>query len=97
MKYVIFQQIGGTMLIPVLIPECGTHSQVTLEGFEPVSAGTCVTESRIMVRAWGQAESLGLKSHPDDGSLLSSLLNNSGQYAFHQLEPREKCLKVGGV
>lgn len=65
MKYVIFKQ--KQLLMPVIIPEHVTHSQIKIVGAKPISAGFFENESGI-VNTFGKSESLNLKSKPEDGS-----------------------------
>lgn len=79
MKYVIFQMAGG-ILIPVLVPQHCTHSQVNLEGCTAISAGFFNTDT---LKASGESESLKLKSDPErDGKLIHATMLGLGMYAF---------------
>lgn len=86
MKYVVFKK--RTLLIPVIVPECETHSSVSVEGGEPVSAGffSIGTLGEINI---SDTESESLKLGPDkqrDARLLAALLLNMGIYSFLNID-----------
>lgn len=73
MKYVIFKR--KSLLLPVIIPEHCTHSEVKIEGFTPIYAGFCSVRSGIVeVDLEHGSESLGLKPGIRDAVLLTGLL-----------------------
>jgi len=78
MKYVIFKQ---KQLLPVIIPEHVTHSQIKIVGAKPISAGFFENESGI-VNTFGKSESLNLKSKPEDARIIESTLYNAPTSSF---------------
>lgn len=74
MKYVIFKMKAG-LLIPVIVPQHCTHSQVSVEGGEPISAGffRFIGNSKL-VEVYGESESLKLKPGERDEALLTGVL-----------------------
>ena len=85
MKYVIFKR--KSLLLPVIIPEHCTHSEVKIEGFTPINAGFCSVCSGIVeVDLKHGYESLGLKPGIRDAVLLTGLLCNMTGSFFLNLD-----------
>lgn len=86
MKYVIFKR--KTMFCPVIIPEHCTHSQISIEGFEPVSAGFFSISSCGIVEVDLEqgSDSLGLMPDVRDHILLMHLLCNSTPSVYMDLD-----------
>jgi hypothetical protein len=83
MKYVMFikrlPEEGMAIMMPVIIPDHVTHSQVKLEDAELISAGFFDVKQG---KAYGRSESLNLDSREEDSRLVSAALLNIGVYAF---------------
>ncbi len=72
MKYVMFKDQTGA-LWPVLFPEQVTHSDITVTGMQPVSAG--FVDSRDGT-CFGKSDSLKLAANPDDSVWVRFTLAN---------------------
>ena len=87
MKYIIFESKG--FLFPVIFPDIVNHCdvQIVVKGEKreipkPISAGF-FSIIKAGVKAFGESESLKLKSNPNrDANLIGSLITNHGSYAF---------------
>lgn len=80
MKYVIFKY--RQLLMPVIIPQHVTHSQVKIDDAFPVSAGFFKINRIGLCQVYGESESLKLKPAEGDEDLLNAVLNDSGTSAF---------------
>lgn len=83
MKYVIFKH--KQLLMPVIIPEHVTHSQIKIVGAKPISAGFFENE-RGIVNTFGKSESLNLKPKPEDARLIENTLYNAPTSSFFEFE-----------
>ncbi|MFC0186021.1 hypothetical protein SAMN04515674_12175 [Pseudarcicella hirudinis] len=63
MKYVIFKR--KELIVPVITSEMATHSDLKLEGFEPVSAGFIYMPKGLIIIDNRGSESLGLKPNKE--------------------------------
>ena len=88
MKYIIFRrklQGDAHEFIPILIPDCATHSRVSIgDEYKPDSAGFCFFNSnqKITVDFTRRSDSLNMGPKEQDEILLNSLITNSGHHAF---------------
>lgn len=80
MKYVIFKDKNGTIM-PVIIPDHVTHSQIQIKEAKAVSAGFFKFEKAEIV-TYGESLSLNLKPCESDSHYLLHVILNSGTYAF---------------
>lgn len=80
MKYVIFKY--KTIYIPVIVPEHCTHSQIKIEGAEPISAGYFKVDSGVLVETYSWSESLNLYPHKRDATLLSAVIMRLSSSCF---------------
>lgn len=80
MKYVIFRE--KNMLHPVVFADHTTHSQIKVEGVEPVSAGFVMQEKTGAIKCYGKSDSLNLTPGVNDEAIILSWLQNCGIYAF---------------
>lgn len=101
MKYVVFKY--ANLFMPVIIPEHVTHSQIKIEDAKPISAGFFHFKSGLLVVSGIGSESLKLKPHARDKSLLESVFAESGTNSFidwdsigkpKKREPKVKAEKV---
>ena len=79
MKYVVFQY--AELYMPVIIPDHVTHSQISIEGATPISAGF-FRENEGLTSTYGKSESLNLVPHERDCRLLDMTLSNYGTMHF---------------
>lgn len=79
MKYVIFRE--KNMLHPVVFADHTTHSQISIEGAVPVSAGF-VMQDKTGIKCYGKSDSLNLTPGVNDEAIILSWLQNCGIYAF---------------
>lgn len=79
MKYIIFKQ--NDLVMPVVFPDHITHSQIKIENAKPISAGFLNFESGLPI-AYGESESLNLRSSPMDSMVLTRLILNMGTAYF---------------
>jgi len=77
MKYVIFK--FASLYIPVIVPECCTHSQINIKGAKPVSAGFFkITNLGFVFVLETSSESLKIGPNPwRDKKLLELLLSGN--------------------
>lgn len=82
MKYIVFK--NKYSYLPVLFPDHITHSEVTIVGAVPVSAGFChfLNGGVIIVDHSRSSESLGLKPNNRDAPLLNRVLGEAGTNDF---------------
>lgn len=86
MKYVMFKSKAGERF-PVILPDCVTHSLVSIQGATAVSAGF-VDPARGLV--FGHSQSLELGSQPEDETwVLATLTNNTAVMAALNCEAIE--------
>lgn len=83
MKYIVFEQEGTGLKMPVVFPDHITHSTIKIEGARPVSAGFCLlgTEELVTIGT-GKSDSLNLAPMVGDRDLIIAVLCNAGVYAF---------------
>ena len=75
MKYVVFKR--GSLYLPVIVPEHVTHSEISIEGATPVSAGFCHTDRLVIPTVSEEgSESLNLNPASNDTLLLTAALCN---------------------
>lgn len=67
MKYVIKREQG--IEVPIVFSSLITHSSICNRG-SIVSAGFCVIDGYDRTQCYGESTSLGLKSRPEDTSIL---------------------------
>ena len=79
MKYVIFRE--KNMLHHVVFADHTTHSQIKVEGAEPVSAGF-VMQDKTGIKCYGKSDSLNLTPGVNDEAIILSWVQNCGIYAF---------------
>lgn len=80
MKYVIFRE--KNMLHPVVFADHTTHSQISIEGAVPVSAGFVMQDKAGNIKCYGKSDSLKLTPGVNDEAIILSWLQNCGIYAF---------------
>lgn len=80
MKYVIFEQ--KDLLMPVIVPDHITHSQVKIEGATPVSAGFLAIKNGKVTEVYGKSESMKLSPMTRDKDLLEKALKDMGTMYF---------------
>lgn len=80
MKNVIFRE--KNMLHPVVFADHTTHSQISIEGAEPVSAGFVMQDKAGNIKCYGKSDSLKLTPGVNDKAIIASWLQNRGIYAF---------------
>lgn len=80
MKYVIFKH--KDLLMPVIIPDHVTHSQVKLEESEIVSAGFFKVDRFGLITTYGNSESLKIGPREDDYKILEAVFSDSGTSSF---------------
>lgn len=93
MKYIIFKDEKTGLVQPVIFGEHTTHSQITIEGAKPISAGFFHLSSEGGLSITGDSESLGLKPDDKDGVYLSMMLCGAGTSFFidyEKIEAQEK-------
>lgn len=73
MKYVIFKH--RTLLMPIIIPDCVTHSQVKIGEAIPISAGFFTLNKFGLVEVQAnKSESLNLGPKEGDEKLINAVL-----------------------
>lgn len=82
MKYVIFKY--RQLIMPVIIPDHITHSQIVIKEAEPISAGF-FRQERGMVKVYGKSESLALEPGRDDARIIDNALSDAPTSAFLDL------------
>lgn len=83
MKYVVFEQEGTGLKMPVLFPDHVTHSMVNIEGMKIVSAGFCLISGDEIVTILSDiSDSLNIGPAKGDKELIVATLCNAGVYAF---------------
>jgi len=83
MKYVVFEQEGTGLKMPVLFPDHVTHSMVNIEGMKIVSAGFClISGDEIVTIPSDISDSLNIGPAKGDKELIVATLCNAGVYAF---------------
>lgn len=83
MKYVVFEQEGTGLKMPVLFPNHVTHSQVEISGMKVVSAGFCfIGGDEIVTISSDVSDSLNIGPAKGDKELIIATLCNAGVYAF---------------
>lgn len=83
MKYIVFEQESTGLKMPVVFPDHVTHSQISIEGTRPVSAGFCLVGTEELVTiGTGKSDSLNLAPLAGDRELIVAALCNAGMYAF---------------
>ena len=80
MKYVIFRE--KNMLHPVVFADHTTHSQISIEGAVPVSAGFVMQDKAGNIKCYGKSDSLKLTPGVNAEAIIASWLQNCGIYAF---------------
>lgn len=83
MKYIIFEDQKSGLLQPVIFGEHTTHSQVTIEGAKPVSAGF-VNFDKKGLSVFGESDSLNLGINERDRDLIGKVFFNYGTAYFIQ-------------
>jgi hypothetical protein len=78
MKYVIFEDKKSKLIHPILFPDSTTHSQIKVEGSEPISAGFWSYERHGRVKVFGKSESLKLEVRAEDALYIENVLMNLG-------------------
>jgi hypothetical protein len=81
MKYVIFKDKVSGLIQPVLFGEHTTHSQVTLDRAEPISAGFFSFENWVPA-IYGKSDSLKLESQESDLDYITKVFLNLGTLWF---------------
>lgn len=77
MKYVIFK--GNGLVHPVLFGDHTAHSQIKVEGAEPISAGFVRFDSCGIPHCYGRSDSLNLESRGEkDEDIIHRAHNLSG-------------------
>lgn len=82
MKYIIFKDKKSGLFQPVIFGEHTTHSQISIDGAEPISAGFCLLSEEDGLSVYGESDSLGLKPQKKDGAYLRMLLCSVGTSYF---------------
>lgn len=90
MKYVVFS--NRLMEIPVLIPDCANHCDVSLgTDFKAISAGFySVTGGSVKVFMEQQSTSTGLKPRKNDSLLIAALIADASSMYFIKLSTYEQ-------
>lgn len=86
-KYITFEggELSHNLPVAIIFPYIITHSKMArcLNRLgKPISAGFVSVNYEGKVQAYGNSESLGLKSRPEDNKLLSKTLNC--EYVRHE-------------
>ena len=83
MKYIVFEQEGTGLRMPVLFPDHVTHSQIAIDGAKPVSAGFVLIGGDNIVTVFpDKSESLNMGPIQGDRELILATLSGAGIYAF---------------
>lgn len=83
MKYIVFEQEGTGLRMPVLFPDHVTHCQMEIEGAKPVSAGfVLIGGDNIVTVSPQKSESLNMGPVEGDRELILATLSGAGIYAF---------------
>lgn len=81
MKYVIFE--GNGLVHPVIFGDHTTHSQISVAGGNPVSAGFVKFDSMGWPHCSGKSDSLKLESRGEtDEDIIRRAYNNCGTSSF---------------
>ena len=81
MKYVIFE--GNGLVHPIIFGDHTTHSQVSIAGGKPISAGFVRFDKFGWPHCSGESESLKLKSKGEvDEDIIRRAYSNCGTYLF---------------
>lgn len=81
MKYVIFK--GNGLIHPILFGDHTTHSQISIAGAEPISAGFVRFDSCGLPHCTGKSDSLKLESRGEvDENIIHRAYIDSGAMLF---------------
>lgn len=81
MKYIIFK--GNGLLHPIVFGEHTSHSQISVAGAEPISAGFVHFNSLGDPYCTGKSDSLKLESNPErDTDIIRHMMEEFGTMFF---------------